>query len=426
MSDLVSTGAQRLLTALVLGAYALAVAGLVVWATALRSGPASVPRWSVGLGLLMVAVTLPVVYRWVDPAVYDLIHGHPDGVGSILADLGQELDTAAQPEATLQAMAATLVRLLRVPYIGVEIWPDTAAEPPAGSGPIWAGAISAQAGRPVAGADEALVPAAYQGATIGQLRVGGRRARLPLSGDDRRLAADAARHLALVVSSARLGEALQASRRQLVVAAEEERRRIRRDLHDGLGPTLASLKLQLSALRRTRPAGCGPDALDDLDATVTEATADIRRLVDGLRPPMLDDLGLVEALRHVRFVPPSLQVTVVEGPPLGELSAAVEVALYRVAVEAVHNTVRHAAATTCAIHLARHPDRVTLTVTDDGTGRSPARAGSGLGLRTMRERADELGGAVRVAHGAEGGTTVTLTVPLLPTGAGPTAGGDRR
>lgn len=425
MPPLVTAGFQRLLTALVLGAYALAVAGLVVWATALRSGPAPVPRWSVGLALLVVAVTLPVVYRGVDPAVHDLVHGQHDGVGAVLADLGHGLDVATDPEATLEALAATTLRLLRVPFASIEIWPDPAADPGAGggggggagAGAGWAGELTVRAGRPVPGAVEVVVPTVYRGETIGQLRVGGRRARQPLSGDDRRLTADVARHLALMVSTARLGEALHSSRRRLVVAAEEERRRIRRDLHDGLGPTLASLKLQVAALRRTlgaeRPLAdpSGGVALADLDATVAEAAADIRRLVDGLRPPMLDDLGLVDALRHLRFVPSSLQLTVSEPEPLGELPAAVEVALYRVAVEAVHNTVRHAGADTCAIHLARGVDQVTLTVTDDGRGQG-GDSRRGLGHRTMQERVDELGGHLTLSGRPGGGTVVSVAVPL--------------
>lgn len=420
MTGWVTAGAQRVLTALVVGAYALAVAGLVVWATALRSGPAPVPRWSVGLALLVVAATLPVVYRWVDPAVYDLVHGQDGGVGEVLAGLGQGIEASAEPASVLEAMAASAVRLLRVPYVGVDIWPGPHDPPGQSPEAGWGPGLSAHRGTPVAGAEEVIVPAVYRGEAIGQLRVGGRRARQALSGDDRRLAADVARHVALVVSTARLGEALQLSRRHLVVAAEEERRRIRRDLHDGLGPTLASLKLQLAALRRTMEGSkemtrgsCA--ALDDLDATVTEAAADIRRLVDGLRPPMLDDLGLVDALRHLRFVPARLRLTVVEDGPMDSLPAAVEVALYRVAVEAVHNTVRHAGAGTCLVHVDRRPDQVVLTVSDDGTAPAAAETGHwGLGQRTMQERIDELGGQLLISRRSGTGTTVTATVPLAP------------
>jgi len=420
VAEVVTAGARRVLTALVVGAYAVAVATLLVWATALRSGPAAVPRWSAGLALFVVAATVPTVYRWVDPAVYDLLHGHDDGVGAVLADLGQGLDAGAEPTGVLAAVAGSAVRLLRVPWVAVEIEPGAGSLPPgrpdgAGIEMAWADGLVAHGGTPVAGAEELIVPAVYRGERIGRLRVGGRRPGQPLSADDCRLASDVARHLALVVSTARLGEALQASRRHLVVAAEEERRRIRRDLHDGLGPTLASLKLHLAALRRTIDGstdGTGPGLLlDDLDATVAEAAADLRRLVDGLRPPMLDDLGLVDALRHLRFVPPPLRYSVVESGPLIDLPAAVEVALYRVAVEAVHNTVRHAAATTCVVHLGRSPGTVVLTVSDDGVG--PAGDGRwGLGQRTMRERIDELGGRLSITPRPAGGTEVAAVVPL--------------
>ncbi len=225
MTGWVTAGAQRVLTAV--GAYALAVAGLVVWATALRSGPAPVPRWSVGLALLVVAVTLPVVCRWVDPAVYDLVHGQDDGVGEVLAGLGQGIEASAEPASVLEAMAASAVRLLRVPSIGVDIWPVPHDPPGESLEPGWDAGLSAHRGTPVIGAEEMIVPADYRGEAVGQLRVGGRRARQVLSADDRRLAADVARY---------------------------------RDLHDGLGPTLASLKLQLAALRRTMEGGGGGGA----------------------------------------------------------------------------------------------------------------------------------------------------------------------
>ncbi len=422
MTGWVTAAAQRVLTALVVGAYALAVAGVVVWATALRSGPASVPRWSVGLALLVVAATLPIVYRWVDPAVHDLLHAQDGTVGTVLADLGQGLDASAEPMAVVEAMAASAARLLRVPFVGIDIWPEPDTRPGERPDLGWAAGLTTHRGTAVAGAEEVMVPAVYRGEAVGQLRVGGRRARLPLSDDDRRLATDVGRHLALVVATARLGEALQLSRRHLVVAAEEERRRIRRDLHDGLGPTLASMKLQVAALRRTLGGSREPisdrpcPALDELEATVAEATADIRRLVDGLRPPMLDDLGLVAALRHLRFVPAPLQLTVVERGALDDLPAAVEVALYRVAVEAVHNTVRHAGASSCVVRLDRSADRVTLTVSDDGAGQAPVGPGPGLGQRTMRERIDELGGHLAITRPAEGGTSVAAVVPLPPLG----------
>ena len=214
----------------------------------------------------------------------------------------------------------------------------------------------------------------------------------------------------------RLTADLQRSRERLVATREEERRRLRRDLHDGLGAQLAGLNVQASALRRLIPSD--PDAADELVLELREeirgAIADIRRLVHDLRPPALDDLGLVEALRQLAERYGSKDSTlrvVVEAPEdLPSLPAAVEVAVYRIAQEAFTNVARHARARICVVRLSIN-DEVALEIVDDGVG-IPAGRNAGVGLSSMRERASELGGTCFIQSVPDGGTRVIVRLPL--------------
>jgi signal transduction histidine kinase len=213
----------------------------------------------------------------------------------------------------------------------------------------------------------------------------------------------------------RLTADLQKSRERIVTTREEERRRLRRDLHDGLGPSLASITLQLEALRNLMRKN--PDAanhlINDLQTQMQTAITDVRRLVYELRPPALDDLGLVSALRqHAARTSQveGLNISVEVSEPLPPLPAAIEVVAYRIALEAMTNVVRHARATSCVVRLWL-TDALHLEITDDGIGIAPDRH-AGIGLNSMRERAEELGGTCRIGLNAPGGTRVVARLPL--------------
>ena len=209
-------------------------------------------------------------------------------------------------------------------------------------------------------------------------------------------------------------EDLQRSRERLVTAREEERRRLRRDLHDGLGPQLAGITFRLHIARQVlrHDPDAADAALGDLMTRTQETVDDIRRLVDGLRPPALDDLGLVAALREAatNAARAALDVDVEAPERLPPLPAAVEVAVYRIAQEALTNVVRHAEARRCAVRLWLD-GALCLEVQDDGRG-LPAGHRRGVGLVSMRERAAELGGACTVEPRPGGGTRVQATLPL--------------
>jgi signal transduction histidine kinase len=260
----------------------------------------------------------------------------------------------------------------------------------------------------------------YQREEIGRLVLSPRAPGEGFSDADRSLLEDLARQAEVAVHAVRLTTDLQHSRERLVTTREEERRRLRRDLHDGLGAQLAGLNVQAGTLRRLIPRD--PDAADDLVVELREelrsAIADIRRLVYDLRPPALDDLGLAEALRrlaeHYGSEREQLSVLVEVPEDLSNLPAAVEVAVYRIVQEALTNVARHAQAHSCVVRLALKEEvneEVGLEIVDNGVG-IPAERSAGVGLSSMRERASELGGSCVVEAAPEGGTRVLVHLPL--------------
>ncbi len=216
--------------------------------------------------------------------------------------------------------------------------------------------------------------------------------------------------MAVAVHATVLTAAVQRSREQIVAAREEERRRLRRDLHDGLGPALTGISFQADAAGNVLASDPIRAAalLATLRAAAGEAIDDVRRLVYALRPPALDELGLVGALqRHAEQIGDG--VTVHAPSALPTLTAAVEVAAYRVGVEALTNAVRHSGARRVELQVDAADGELVLTVCDDGRPSAPWTAG--VGLASMRERATELGGSVQAGPGTAGGR-VALRLPL--------------
>ena len=217
-----------------------------------------------------------------------------------------------------------------------------------------------------------------------------------------------------------------------------QRRRLRRDLHDGIGPTLTGLALQLNAVRNLVVHNKREDAeetLARLEERTEDTIAEMRRLIYGLRPPALDDLGLIPSIHQQVQSQGMVDLSIdtkpderwenrpvfsVEAPEkLPPLPAAVEVACYRIAQEALTNVARHAQAKACRVRLSvdRRASVLEMEVTDDGVG-MPGERVAGVGLSSMRERAEELGGTLAVEPGPEGGGTRVLARLALPTAAG--------
>ena len=392
------------LTACIIGLYVFVVGYL---GTLLHTGNNLVTSLA-ATGL--VAVLFQPLRERLQRTVNRLMYGERDDPYAALSRLGQRLEATLAPSAVPPTAVKAVAETLKLPYTAIELERNGAFEPVAATG------------EPVK--DPLRLSLVYGGDKVGRLVLGRRQGEEDFSSADRRLLDDLARQIGVAVHTTRLTEEalrlsadLQKSRERLVTAREEERRRLRRDLHDGLGPQLASLTMKAEAARdllESAPDRSGA-LLEEITTQAQEAVTDVRRLVYGLRPPALDDLGLLGALRAQAAYGDhnGLRVTIEAPEELPPLPAAVEVAAYRIAQEAIANTARHAGAHNCTVRIS--PDEemsvLRLEIADDGRGISEERR-SGVGLHSMRERAGELGGSCRVEALPAGGTGVRAVLPL--------------
>ncbi len=346
------------------------------------------------VGAIAAGALFEPARRRLQRTVDRVVHGERDPY-RIADRLNRRLQTAADPGAALAVGAEVARAALHATGVVIEVLDRDGRT------------ISAEDGVP--GERPHLIPLVWHGEPVGRLRFGV--TRMP----DARLSGILARNLAELANAARLAADVQRSKERILRAREDERRRLRRDLHDGLGPTLASLAMTVDAARitlRTDPEAA--DALlEDLRTTMGRTIGDIRELVQGLRPPALDDLGLAEAIRALGGVVASGDGPKVDVHVEGKvecLPAAAEVAAYRIVQEALTNVHRHARARSAEVRLCLNGD-LHVTVDDDGVG-LPERMRSGIGMASMRERATELGGSCTVGPGPKGGTLVRARLPV--------------
>ncbi|HTJ37742.1 MAG TPA: GAF domain-containing sensor histidine kinase [Dactylosporangium sp.] len=386
-----------ILTVLVAGVFGLTV------------GVASNALGGHGTGAVVAAVVISLglapARTAVQHAVDRLLYGRRRDPYEALTGLGRQLSTAIAADDLLPTMVSTIAGALRLPYVAITLLGESAP--------------AATHGQPVGATAE--VELHHTGEVVGHLTIGLPPGQRFLDPGDERLLRDVAQQAGVAVAGVRLTHDLRRSRDALAVARDEERHRIRRDLHDGLGPTLAGVALGIGAARRS-VAAAAPDTaelLGHLEAEVRESLHDVKRLVADLRPTTLEQLGLVEALRqYAETVTRRSQGTLkvqVDGSPLPALSTDVEIAAYRIVLEAVTNTTRHARAGQCLIRVSAADGQLRLAVHDDGVGLHATPHRAGLGLRSMAERATELGGSCTVGAAATGGTLVTALLPLTRT-----------
>jgi signal transduction histidine kinase len=371
----------------------------------------------------LIAVLFAPMRERLQRGVNRLMYGERDEPYLVLSHLGQRLEATLEPKAVLPTIVDTVAGALKLPYAAIAMKHVDGFK------------VAAAHGSPTG--EEINLPLNYAGETVGRLVLSPRAPGEKFSPADRRLLEDLGRQAEVAVQAVRLTADLQRSRERLVSAREEERRRLRRDLHDGLGPTLATLSLGLDV--SLKMLDNDPQEVESLlrqlKTETQDAVVDIRRLVYGLRPPALDDLGLVPAIREQASKNGYLAddfdhgeggttgneyglLFFVEAPEaLPPLSAAVEVACYRIAQEAITNVARHSRAKTCRVRLSvdRGAGMLEVEITDDGVGMPEDRV-AGVGLSSMRERAEELGGTLAVEPRRESGTRVLARLPLLAPG----------
>jgi signal transduction histidine kinase len=386
---------------LVYAALMACVVGVYVAVVALLGGLLGRTTGAPIVATALVAVAVEPLHRRLRALVNRLVHGTAEDPLTALAGLGGRLAAAQDPttvgEQLLPQLAAATARSLHLPHVGVLLADGTVVEH-GDRGPLL----------------EEL-PLRYAGTHVGSLAVTPRGAEV-----DRRTRERLTRladQVAVAAHSVLLANALRSSREETVSAREEERRRLYRDLHDGLGPALAALALNVEVARDSleaepeRTAVLLDRALPRLKATVDE----VRAVVHGLRPPAVDELGLAGAVRELAagFVRPDLSVRVEADSDMSGLPAATEVATYRIVAEALNNVSRHSGANQVVVSMVRYGDEVHVSVEDDGRGLLPG-AVPGLGLASMTGRAEEAGGRLGVGPGAEGrGTSVRAVLPAV-------------
>jgi signal transduction histidine kinase len=347
-------------------------------------------------GLCVLTVALPLRTQ-VRGAIDRLLFGHRDGA-SASARLAGELARADGVAAGLRGFGRVVGEALGASGVIIEPRPGVGVEADRwGSAPV----------------EPALTrDLTHGGEPLGRMVVGARVPGEPYAPADVALVELLAHQVAPMVDALRLAEALRRSRDEVVRAREEERRRLRHDLHDGLGPTMAGIAMMLDAARHA-PEGTGGELLDQARVQTGAAIEDLRRIARGLRPSVLDQLGLRGAIRaHAdRLGPLAVEISMGgdEDPPL---PAAAELAVYRVAAEALTNVVRHSGATRCRVTLRAGTDVIVTTIDDDGCGLAED-AEPGVGLHSMAHRAAELGGRIDLGRGPLGGLRVAMLLPRV-------------
>lgn len=357
----------------------------------------------VGPALLASAAVAGVfggVRDWAQRRVDRLVYGDRADPLVALQRLGRRLEETTEPDAVPGRVLEAVTAALRAPRATIDA----------------AGVLRAERGTRDAPGSPLRLPLVAHGEAVGELAVWPRTAGERYSAADRRLLADLARQAGPAVRAVALAADLQRSREGLVLAREEERRRLRADLHDGLGPALTGIAMQLDAAQALQTTD--PERSRALVGRGAEearaAILDVRRVVDALRPAALDDLGLLGALGERAAALEGLEVRLEVGDGVGALPAAVEVAVFRIVQEALTNAARHAGARACDVRLRRN-GALEVEVSDDGVG-LPASARPGVGLRSMRERAEELGGTWAIDERPGGGTRVRVRLPVREDG----------
>ncbi len=412
-----------LLTGIVIGVYVLLVGGL---GTLLATTPViadqgqtnaqwqTLPLQLIAAGA--VAVLFQPLRQWLQQRVNRLLYGEIDDPYAVMARLGQQLEATLAPSKVLTTIVETVREALKLPYAAVRVNNREIAAQSKG--------VTSEPGPLV------TLSLIHQGDHVGELLLAPRLGEEGFSVADQRLLEGLARQAGAAIQAVRLTADLQQSRQRLVATREEERRRLRRDLHDALGAALASIAMQADAARSLVDEAPEESKalLHDLTEQAQTTLADIRRLIYNLRPPALDDLGLIVALHQLTVAhgQGAVQITLQAPEQLPTLPAAVEVAAYRIVQEALTNVVRHAQAKACVVRVAYGPhDGLTaspptlpatataleIEISDDGVGVSPQRK-TGVGTHSMRERAEELGGSLTVTAHPTGGTRVTALLPI--------------
>lgn len=383
------------LTAFVVGAYALIVGGLgAIFHTSNQF------VFSVFATAIIAILFQPLHTRW-QRVVDRLVFGDRNNPYTVISRLSERLERNDASGTLLAGIAEMVAQALKLPYVAITLRNNDHF------------VTDAVYGQPQDRGTVKTLPLIYRQEIVGQMIIGQAAGDKALDSTAYQLLENIARQSGVIVHATQLNIALQNSRQQIVTAREEERRRLRRDLHDGLGPALAShtIKIGTARLLIDSDPQTARRILDELETSLANSLTDIRRLVYNLRPPALDQLGLVPALSDfLQQCTGETQFTLSAPEDMPQLPAAVEVASYRIVQESVNNVIRHAKAQHCRVQI-RHADVLEITILDDGIG-LPTDLSYGVGLKSMNERTAELGGTFAIRATLNEGTRVDVRIPL--------------
>jgi signal transduction histidine kinase len=346
----------------------------------------------------VVAVLVIPVATWLRELVDRIVLGDGADALTLVDRVAAELEVASDdPVASMLGAVAAAVGASYATVSGAD------------------GRVMATLGEPGAGALE--LPLVHGGTQLGGLVVGPRRGEPRVTGRDARLVLALAPHLAVVVSSQRLSEDLERERQRVAMATAAERDRLRRDLHDGLGPSLSGIALGLEAAGTalSRDPAAVPELLERTRVEADAAVREIRLVLAGLRPAALDRDGLAGAVRDVAD---KLQMGALGRPdfelrvePLPPLASEVEECAFRIVAEAMTNVARHARADHCRVQINQVDGALHVAVIDDGDGVAQP-SPRGHGLDSMRRRAGDADGTLSVVAVHPHGTAVRAVLPL--------------
>jgi two-component system NarL family sensor kinase len=358
-----------------------------------------------------IAVMFQPLRQRLQGLVNRMMYGERDDPFSVISQLNTKLEAAVQPEVILPTLVETVAQVLKLPYVAIEVGKQEVNK------------VIAETGQ--SQQDNEKFPLTYQNEVIGNLIVGCRGPSENFTESELKLLRNIAQQAGAAVHAVHLTADLRRSRQQLVTTREEERRRLRRDLHDGLGPVLASQGLKIAAaseLLESDPSKAR-QLLVEIGAQNETTLEEIRELVYALRPSALDELGLVGAVRDFSAAlnnasnsDTELQIDILETTDgLPPLPAAIEVAAYRIVTEALTNVTRHSNAHRCEVSITVESRNgnpaLLLDISDDGIG-MPSKRKPSVGMTSMRERAEEIGGTIRIESEKDRGTRVYARLPF--------------
>lgn len=358
------------------------------------------PVLSAAATALVAVIFQPVRYR-VQTFINRFLFGLRDDPMTVISQIGEHNQSGNAPDHLMSEIVATIAHLLKLPYVNVELMdgdiPHSAA--------VYGHEVK----------DTVLFPLIYQNKAVGSLIVGTRTPEQPFTNADMRLLETISWQVAALAHILLLNADLQRSREHLVQVADRERQRLQRDLHDGLGTELSAQMLKIGTAKAHihQNPDRADELLTDVEHKLIGAVGEVRRLIHNLRPPVLDQLGLIKSIELFieDYRQRDFEITLFTPAQMPRLSPVIEIATYRIIQEAVTNVVKHAQATHCTVQLELN-DSLKICVSDNGIG-IPTSYTQGVGMGSIQERAEELGGSVHILQPDNGtGTVIQATLPI--------------